>query len=202
MDRSTAGIRRRAAARALAALALFAGLAAAGLPPLHESVTARPLAARDEAAVTGRVGGGVAALDLQFPRGEPAGPLRRILDVPDGRMLLDLTATGRVRQVTLGRERAINDTWEPDPGDWSLAQARALARPWLPRDARPERSETFLFRDRPGGTRDIFRSDALARLIPLEVYAQHGAVGPAGICAVTYYQNTAGGVAFLLVGLV
>jgi hypothetical protein len=37
--------------------------------------------------------------------------------------------------------------------------------------------------------------------VPAAVYAEHGASGPPGLCAITYYQTSAGGVALLLVGL-
>jgi hypothetical protein len=151
-----------------------------------------------------RVGGHVAAFDSRY-RGAgqvETSPFRRIYAIPEGRLLLDLTRTERVRQVTLGRDRAVNDTRQPDPTDWSLDRARALAHPFLPPDATLVRREPFLFRDAPAGEREVYRSAALGRIFPPDVYAEHGALGPSGICAVTYYQTTAGGVALILVGLV
>jgi hypothetical protein len=126
---------------------------------------------------------------------------RRIFLTAEGRLLLDLTPDGRVRQLTLGRDRAVNDTWEPDPRDWSLEVAQRLARPYLPRDARFQRSEPFLFRERESGTRDLYVSAALAAVFSPETYAAFSAVGPPGRCAITYYRTRDGGVAFLLVGL-
>jgi hypothetical protein len=152
----------------------------------------------------GRVGGAVATFDARFGGAGQVetGPFRRIYAVPEGRLLLDLTRTERVRQVTLGRDRAVNDTLQPDPADWSIDRARALARPFLPPDATLVRREPFLFRDAPAGEREVYRSPSLARVFPSEIYAEHNTLGPPGICAVTYYQTTSGRVALVLVGLV
>ena len=131
----------------------------------------------------GRLGGSAAAFDRALPQRVESSTQRRIYLTPEGRLLLDLTSDGRVRQITLGRDRSVNDTWEPDPNDWSFATAQRLARAYLPRDARFEASEPFVFRERESGTRERYRSPAL------------------GECFITYYRTSAGGVAFLLVGL-
>ena len=151
----------------------------------------------------GRLGGKVEAFDARFvpaPGGQ-TGALRRIFAMGNGRLLVDITATGRVRQLTVGRERSTNDLWQPDPGDEPLAQARRQAAAWLPGDVAFRQSEPFAFQEQPGGMRDIYVSAALGVLLPAEVYAQHNASGPPGLCAVTYYQTTTGGVAFYLVGI-
>ena len=137
----------------------------------------------------GRLGGHVAAFDRAHASRIESSAQRRIYFTPHGRLLLDLTADGIVHQLTLGRDRAVNDTWEPDPNDWSLATARRLARGYLPRDARFEVSEPFVFRERESGTRELYRSAAMARVFSAET------------CVITYYRTSAGGVAFLLVGL-
>ena len=151
----------------------------------------------------GRLGGKVEVFDAHFvpALGGQTGLLRRIYTVGDGRLLVDLTAAGRVRQLTVGRERSTNELWQPDPGDESLEQARRQAAAWLPGDATHRHSEPFAFREQPGGMRDIYVSAALGALLPADVYAQHNASGPPGLCAVTYYQTTTGGVAFYLVGI-
>ena len=131
----------------------------------------------------GRLGGHVATFDRAHTNRIESSAQRRIYLTREGRLLLDLAADGRVRQITLGRDRAVNDTWEPDPNDWSLATAQRLARAYLPRDARFEASEPFVFRDRESGTRERYRSPALG-----------------GECVITYYRTSAGAVAFLLVG--
>jgi hypothetical protein len=63
------------------------------------------------------------------------------------------------------------------------------------------RVEPFIFRGQVAGERELYQSASIAALFPAAVYAQHGALGPPGYCAITYYQTSAGGVAFLLVGL-
>lgn len=186
--------RTRAAASALTAIGLIALATALWLwwREAHPPAAALDL----------RVGGPVVSFDARYggARIESA-PFRRIYAIPEGRLLLDLTRTERVRQVTLGRDRAVNDTRQPDSADWSLDRARALARPFLPPDATRVRTEPFLFRDERAGEREVYRSPALARVFPADVYAEHSALGPPGLCAVTYYQTTAGGVALILVGL-
>ncbi|HEU5316084.1 MAG TPA: hypothetical protein VFX49_08250 [Chloroflexota bacterium] len=186
--------RTRPLAAALAAVGLLA-LAAAFWVWWRDA--GPPAAALDH-----HLGGPVVAFDSRYSASRiESGPFRRIYALPEARLLLDLTRTERVRQVTLGRDRAVNDTRQPDPADWSLDRARALAHPFLPPDATRVRTEPFLFRDERAGDREIYRSPALARVFPPDVYAEHGALGPPGLCAVTYYQTTAGGVALILVGL-
>lgn len=157
-------------------------------------------------ALDGRVGGYVQAAEarLTAARMEPleTAPARRIFVQRDERVHLDLTAAGLVRQVTLGRERSVNDTFTPAADDWTIDQAGERARSWLPRDAAPLRREPFVFRDAPAGSRYVFDSRALAAAIPLATYVEHGALGPSGRCAITYYQTTTGGVALVLIGLI
>ncbi len=181
--------RRRAAAYALGALGAVSA-AAAGF-----------VARRQEPPLEARLGGHVEAFDRRYAHRLESSALRRIYVVSEARLLLDLTADARVRQLTLGRDRAVNDTWEPDPLDWTLDVAQRLARDYLPRDARFETSEPFVFRDRESGTRERYRSVALAGVFSAETYTAFGAPGPPGACVITYYRTSAGGVAFLLVGL-
>ena len=150
-----------------------------------------------------RLGGTAASFDRRFGASGQieTGPLRRLYSVPEGRLLLDLARDSRVRQVTLGRDRAVNDTRQPDPADWPLDHSQRLAQPYLPPDATFVRSEPFLFRGETAGTRELYRSAALGAVFTAQIYAEHGAAGPPGLCAVTYYQTTTGGVAFFLVGL-
>ena len=180
--------RRRTLAFGLAALGALSATAAGAL-----ALRRHPL--------DGRLGGPVDSFDRAQANRIESSSQRRIYLTPDGRLLLDLAAGERVRQVTLGRDRAVNDTWEPDPRDWTLETARRLAHAYLPRDARFEVSEPFVFRDRESGTRERFRSAALAAVFSAEVYAAVSAPGPPGTCVTTYYRTSAGGVAFLLVGL-
>jgi hypothetical protein len=165
------------------------------------SATAAAVTALRRDPLAGRLGGAVEAFDRAHANRVESSAQRRIYVTPAGRLLLDLTPDGRVRQLTLGRDRAVNDTWEPDSGDWTFETAQRLARAYLPRDARFERSEPFVFRDRESGTRERFRSAALAAIFPEEVYAAFSALGPPGACVITYYRTSGGGVAFLLVGL-
>ena len=184
--------RRRALAYLLGGSGLAAGGAAAFFA-LRPQPSAPPL--------EGRLGGHVVDFDRTLSNRVESSSLRRIYLTPAGRLLLDLTADGRVRQLTLGRDRAVNDTWEPDPGDWTVEHAQRLARPYLPRDARFERAEPFFFRDRESGTRDLYASAALSQVISPETYTAFAAAGPPGRCAITYYRTRDGRVAFLLVGL-
>jgi len=149
----------------------------------------------------GRLGGHVAPFDRVLPTRVESSGQRRIFLIPEGRLLLDLTAGGRVRQITLGRDRSVNETWEPDPRDWTIDVARGLAARYVPRDARLLRSEPFVFLDREAGTRDVYRSQSLSTLFSADDYAAFAAAGPPGTCAATYYRTTTAGVAFLLVGL-
>lgn len=178
--------RRRVIAYALGALGAVSATAALVLRPgpLH-----------------GRLGGHVEAFDRAYANRIESSAQRRIYLTAEGRLLLDLTPDRRVRQLTLGRDRAVNDTWEPDPRDWTLEAAQRLARAYLPRDARFEVSEPFVFRERESGLRERYRSAALASVFSAETYAAFAAPGPPGTCVITYYRTSAGGVAFLLVGL-
>jgi hypothetical protein len=196
--------RRQAAA---AALATFAGVAAAlAAAIVHRPTPVTPAQAAQ--ALSGRVGGPVADAEARLAAAgmtqAETGPFRRIYlsaGPGDERVHLDLTAAGRVRQVTLGRERAVDETFTPDAADWTLDRARGRATAWLPRDAAHLRREPFVFRDAPAGSRDVYRSPALAAVISAAQYLEHDAAGPPGMCAITYYQTTAGGVALILIGL-
>ncbi|CAA9214183.1 MAG: hypothetical protein AVDCRST_MAG77-102 [uncultured Chloroflexi bacterium] len=189
--------------RAVAAAALVAlGCVATALALVFAR---QPSAAAVTQALAGRVGGPVADADTRLVTAGmiqvETSPFRRIYLAGDERVHLDLTATSRIRQVTLGRERAVNDTFTPDPADWTLDEARERAGAWLPRDAARQRREPFVFRDAPAGVRDLFRSPALATVISATQYVEHGATGPPGLCAITYYQTSAGGVVLVLIGL-
>ena len=82
-----------------------------------------------------------------------------------------------------------------------LTEKHDETRAYLPRDARFEATEPFVFRNRESGTRERHHSAALAAVFSTETYAAVSAPGPAGACVITYYRTSAGGVAFLLVGL-
>jgi hypothetical protein len=165
------------------------------------AATAAAVTALRRDPLEGRLGGHVSAFDRAYANRIESSAQRRIYLTPQGRLLLDLTSEERVRQLTLGRDRTANDTWEPDPNDWSLGTAQRLARALLPRDAGFETTEPFVFRDRESGTRERYRSAALAAVFSAQTYAAFSAPGPAGTCVITYYRTSAGGVAFLLVGL-
>ncbi|HEV2122602.1 MAG TPA: hypothetical protein VGW38_07490 [Chloroflexota bacterium] len=131
---------------------------------------------------------------------QDVGPLRRQYDRTDSRLLLDVTASGRVRQITIGRERNAPETWVPDPGDWTVTQAERLARTWLPPDASFQRSEPFSFRDRIAGRVEIYACPSLRTVFTPDEAASLGARSPGDTCAVTYYQTETGGVASALIG--
>jgi hypothetical protein len=113
----------------------------------------------------------------------------------------DVLPGGRVRQLTVSRLRSAQDTFEPEPGDWSLAQAQAIARQWLPADAALEGTGTFEFQEREAGVRETFFSRALAGVLTASDYAAARVAGPPGTCIVSYYQTRSGNVAFLLIGI-
>jgi hypothetical protein len=194
----TPGRRRLAGVALLIAGSVALGLAAVSLGGFWRS--------DPDTALNGRAGSRIEEVESRL-RAQNAtqietGPLRRIYQMAEMRVLLDVTPEGRVRQITLGHARGANETWEPDLVDWPLDAARTLSRSWLPLDATAIRTEPFVFRDTPAGSRDVYRSASLATVFPAPVYAAYNAAGPAGICAVTYYQTTSGGVAFFLVGLI
>ncbi len=159
-------------------------------------------------ALQGRLGGHVSSFDQHYMPAGLAGPAvsaapapyRRVYDAPGGRLVAEVLPDGQVRQITFGRERPVLDVWEPAEGDWSLAEARELARRWLPPDAALLRAEPFFFQGRAAGQREIYHSQALAPAGGLPGTTAAGA-GGVGNCAATYYQTSAGGVAFILVGL-
>jgi hypothetical protein len=172
---------------------------------------ARPAATIGRAPLQGRLGGAVSAIARRVGASDASetalpptstGLFRRVYETARARISVEALTDGRVRQITIGRERAVAETWEPDPADWTLAAARALAAEWLPADAVLLRSEPFAFRGTPAGTRDVYRSPSLAGVLASTDYAAASALGPPGMCAATYYQTTSGGVAFILVGLV
>ncbi len=127
---------------------------------------------------------------------------RRVYTIPEGRVVAEVLPDGRIRQLTIGRTRQVQQTWEPEEGDWSLPEARQVAARWLPTDAVAIGSEPFIFQERAGGIRDLYHSNALAKVFDAADYRRAAAMGPPGRCAVTYYQTSEGGVAFALVGLV
>lgn len=151
-----------------------------------------------------RLGDPVALFDrLLVPHSQAhdVGPRRRLYDLPDSRLFLDLTASGRVRQITIGRERNAPETWMPDPDDWSIAQAERLARAWLPPDATLKRTEPFSFREKSAGKIEVYACPSLRSVFAPHEAASLGARSPGDMCAVTYYQTENGGIAFVLVGL-
>jgi hypothetical protein len=89
---------------------------------------------------------------------------------------------------------------DPAPGDWTMEEAQALAREWLPLDIEDAGAETFTVGDRTG-PRDRYSSRALSRFVTVAEYRAARADGPPGACLAQYYVTDSGGVAFLLVGL-
>lgn len=158
-------------------------------------------------ALAGRLGGHVGALEERLYREErrarqvDVAAHRRHIEVSFGHVLVDIAADARVRQVTIGRDRRVAETWQADPNDWPLEQARALASAWLPRDAAHRRSEPFVFRSVEAGVRDVYESAALRAVFSEAEYVRYGASGPPGWCTITYYLTESGGVAFALIGL-
>lgn len=157
------------------------------------------------AAVAGRIGGAVATWEARIggvptrATGE-AGEVRLTWTAAPGRIVVDVLPSGRVRQASLGRERFVPRSTDPAPGDWSMDEAMALAREWLPTDVEDAGADTFTVGDRTG-PRDRFSSRALARAVTVAEYRGARADGPPGACLAQYYVTNAGGVAFLLVGL-
>ena len=155
-----------------------------------------------------RLGARVETFDARYtpaggaaPAASASAPYRRVYEIDEGRLVAEVLPDGRVRQLTIGRVRGVEDTWEPEPGDWSLAQARQIAVRWLPADARPVRSEPFSFRDQVGGVRDLYTSAVLAKVFSAADYAAMHTAGLPGSCSAAFYQTSDGGVAFVLVGL-
>lgn len=157
------------------------------------------------AAVAGRIGGPVATWEARLD-GTPAratgeaGEVRLSWTAPPGRVVVDVLPSGRVRQASLGRERGVSRATEPTPDDWTLDEARNVAREWLPRDVEDAGAEEFVFGDRLG-VRDRFVSKALSRAVTVAEYRGARADGPPGACLAQYYLTDSGTVAFLLVGL-
>jgi hypothetical protein len=190
------------------AACLAGGVALGGAGFAASWKRAREHAVPPGSALQGRLGGHVSSFDRLYRPAGLAGPAvgaapapyRRVYDAVEGRLVLEVLADGQVRQITFGRERPVPDVWEPAPDDWSLAQARELARRWLPPDAALLRAEPFFFQGRAAGLREVYHSQALAPAAGLQGAAAAGVAG-AGNCAATYYQTSAGGVAFVLIGL-
>jgi hypothetical protein len=157
------------------------------------------------AAVQGRIGGLVTTWEARIG-GAPtratgaAGEGRLAWTAPPGRIVVDVLPSGRVRQASFGRERNVAQSTDALPGDWTLEEAQALAREWLPTDIEEAGAETFTVGDRTG-PRDRFASRALSRSVTVAEYRGARADGPPGSCLAQYYLTDAGGVAFLLVGL-
>jgi hypothetical protein len=159
-------------------------------------------------ALAGRLGDTVASFDRRYllagigVESHAAGDAyRRVYMIPEGRVVAEVLPDGRIRQLTIGRLRHVQQTWEPEAGDWSLQEARQIAVRWLPADAVVIGSEPFPFQGSTGGVRDLYQSNALARMFDEADYRRAAAMGPPGRCTVTYYQTSEGGVAFALVGL-
>lgn len=216
--RITAGRRRLAGALGAMAVLLASGSMAASWRSGWRAVLLHHLSAgagRDRLgsaaspALDGRLGDTVASFDQRYllaglgVESYVAGSAyRRVYAIPEGRVVAEVLPDGRIRQLTIGRIRQVQQTWEPEEGDWSLPEARQVATRWLPADAVAIGSEPFTFQERAGGIRDLYHSNALAKAFDAADYRQAAALGPPGRCAVTYYQTSEGGVAFALVGLV
>ena len=171
------------------ALALGAGAAVWSATQLWRRQAAGPLG--------GRLGDSVASFDRRYAHlgvgaatPTPGGSYRRVYDVGHVRIVADVTPDGLVRQLTVSRPRDVADTFEPAPGDWTLAQARAVAQGWLPADSRLTGSAPFTFQEREIGMRETYSSRALA-----------ARTSGNGQCAASYYQTRTGTVAFVLVGM-
>src|SRR5581483_6867964 len=93
-------------------------------------------------ALAGRLGDTVASFDRRYllagigVESHAAGDAyRRVYMIPEGRVVAEVLPDGRIRQLTIGRLRHVQQTWEPEAGDWSLQEARQIAVRWLPADA-------------------------------------------------------------------
>ena len=194
-------IRRRVLTPAVATTTLVLGGGVAGT--LFGMYMEDPTAIA--AAVEGRIGGSVATWESRIG-GMPTratgegGEVRLAWEAAPGRIVVDVLPSGRVRQASLGRERGVSRSIDPAPGDWTMDEAMALARAWLPTDIEDAGAETFTVGDRTG-PRDRFSSRALSRAVTVAEYRGARADGPPGACLAQYYLTDAGGVAFLLVGV-
>jgi hypothetical protein len=155
---------------------------------------------------SGRLGDHVRVFDARHPQPSDrlingGGPLRRLYELPEGRLLVDLTPEGRVRQVTVGRHRRAAETWQSEDGDWSLDRARQIARSWLPADATLLRVEPFFFRGQEAGVVEVYACPSLRTVFSPAEAERYGAIGSGERCSITYYQTVSAGVAFALVGL-
>ncbi len=161
----------------------------------------------EPASLGGRIGGLIATWEQRASGHTPfratgdRGELRLAWMMPPGRIVADVLPGGRVRQVSVGRERQTSNAVDVDPDDWTIAEAGEVARAWLPRDAVFQGVEAFVVGDREAGPRERFESRSLARVLTVTDYLSSRAEGPPGACLAQYYVTNAGGVAFILVGL-
>lgn len=185
-----------------AAIVAGGGIAGIGLGIAVEGI---PFA--EPASLSGRIGGllatweqrasGYAAVRATGDRGE----LRLAWTMSPGRIVADVLPGGRVRQVSVGRERQSSNAVDVDPDDWTIAEAGNVARAWLPADAVFQSVEAFVVGDREAGPRERFDSVSLARVLNDADYRSSRAEGPPGACLAQFYVTNAGSVAFILVGL-
>lgn len=158
------------------------------------------------AAIEGRVGGPVTTWESRIggmaTRAVGEGDTARLTwTASPGRIVADVLPSGRVRQASVGRDRHVARSTDPDPGDWTLEEAQELARAWLPHDVEETGVDAFIVGTREAGPREHFASRALARSVTVAEYRGARADGPPGACLAQYYLTDAGKVAFLLVGL-
>ncbi len=184
--------------------AIIAGGGVAGVG-LGIAVEGMPVG--EPAALGGRIGGFIATWEQRASGYAPVraagdhGELRLAWMMPPGRIVADVLPGGRVRQVSVGRERQSSNAVDVDPDDWTIAEAGTVARAWLPTDAVFQGVEAFVVGDREAGPRERFESVSLARVLSVADYRSSRAEGPPGACLAQYYVTNAGAVAFILVGL-
>ena len=196
-----------------AGLLLFLASGAVAVRSVWALRRANPAVAETPGPLSGRLGGDVGTFDARYRRasgqdlsssGAPGRLYRVSYDVAEGRAIAEVQPDGRVRQITVSRPRTVQDTWEPEPGDWTLSQAQVIAQRWLPADAAHRGTGTFTFQEREAGLRETYSSASLARAF--RAAGDSGAAADAprgfadGVCFVSYYQTRAGGVAFVLIG--
>lgn len=183
---------------------IVAGSGVAGIG-LGIAVEGMPFA--EPAPLSGRIGGLLGTWEQRASGHAPVratgdrGELRLAWTMPPGRIVADVLPGGRVRQVSVGRERQGSNAVDVDPDDWTIAEAANVARAWLPTDVVFQGVQAFVVGDREAGPRERFHSVSLARVLGAADYRSSRAEGLPGACLAQYYVTNAGAVAFILVGL-
>lgn len=182
-------------------------VAGSGIAGIGIGIAVEGMPFAEPATLSGRIGGLLATWEQRASGHAPIqatgdrGELRLAWTMPPGRIVADVLPGGRVRQVSVGRERQSSNAVDVEPDDWTIAEAGTVARSWLPTDAVFQGVEAFVVGDREAGPRERFDSVSLARVLSAADYQSSRAEGPPGACLAQYYVTNAGAVAFILIGL-